>query len=208
MEPTTTKGKATVQRVLDAACVLFARQGIRATTLNQVGKASATGRGQLYLYFADKADLVAAVVGQQVDRVLAAQQPLLGSIGNAADVRQWCALAAEQYTADDPVRCPIGSLVYELGEDDPLARTALTAGLARWRAALSSGLRRVGERGELAPSITPDDAATTLLAAYQGGVLLAAATNDVTVLRQALTTIASCLLPPPPPTSTPPAGAA
>jgi AcrR family transcriptional regulator len=189
-----------VQRVLDAACVLFAGQGIRATTLDQVGALSGTGRGQLYLYFSGKADLVAEVVGQQVERVLDAQQPLLGAMSTAADVRAWCTVAARQYVADDPVRCPIGSLVHELGEQDAAARAALAAGFARWRAELADGLRRVHDRGELAPGIGPDGAAAALLAAYQGGVLIAAATNDLSVLRSALDTVAAFTL-----TSTSPA---
>ncbi|QJY51157.1 TetR/AcrR family transcriptional regulator [Pseudonocardia broussonetiae] len=185
-EPSTAKGRATVQRILDAACVLFARQGIRATTLDQVGAASGSGRGQLYLYFTGKAGLVAAVVAQQVQRVLDAQQPLLGTIATAADVRRWCALAAEQYAADDVMRCPIGSLVHELGERDGAARAALADGFARWRDALAMGLRRAQQHGELAPGADPDAVAAALLAAYQGGVLLAGALGDRDLLRLAL----------------------
>ncbi len=192
--PTTAKGRATVQRILDAACVLFARQGIRATTLDQVQAASATGRSQMYSYFADKAELVTTVVNQQVERVLDAQQPLLGSIATAADVRRWCGLAAQQYTADDPVRCPIGSLVHELGEQDLHARAALAAGFTRWHTALATGLRRVRDNGELAPHADPDGAASALLAAYQGGVLLTAATGDHTLLTASLTTVAAGIL--------------
>ncbi|HXV94486.1 MAG TPA: TetR/AcrR family transcriptional regulator [Pseudonocardia sp.] len=192
--PTTERGRSTVQRVLDAACVLFARQGIRSTTLDQVGALSGTGRGQLYLYFSGKADLVSEVVTQQVDRVLDAQQPLLSTISTAADVREWCRLAVTQYAGDDPVRCPVGSLVHELGEQDATARAVLAAGFARWRGALAAGLRRVRERGELAPGTDPDAVAAALLAAYQGGVLLAAATGDLEVLRLALTTVTATAL--------------
>ena len=99
--------------MVDAACVLFARQGIRATTLDQVGQLSGTGRGQLYLFSTGKPDLVAEVVAAQVERVLQAQQPLLGAITSGQDVRDWCRLATQQYGADDPIRCPIGSLVHE-----------------------------------------------------------------------------------------------
>lgn len=197
--PTTAKGRATVQRILDAACELFARQGIRATTLDQVQTASATGRSQLYRTFTGKADLVTAVVDQQVERVLSAQQPLLGTIATAAHVRQWCDLATRQYADDDPVRCPIGSLVHELGEQDPHARAALAAGFTRWHAALATGLRRVHATGELAPHADPDRTAAALLAAYQGGVLLTAATGDPTMLSAALTTVTAGALVPPPP---------
>jgi AcrR family transcriptional regulator len=192
-EPSTAKGRATVQRVLDAACDLFAHQGIRATTLDQVGARSGTGRGQLYLYFAGKADLVAAVVAQQVQRVLDVQQPQLAAVSTAADVRAWCGAAEQWYRSDVPVRCPIGSLVHELGEDDA-ARAALADGFERWRAALAGALRRVRDRGELAAGADPDTAAAALLAAYQGGVLLAGATGDLGALRHALVTFQATVL--------------
>ncbi len=197
-EPTTAKGRATVARVLDAACELFARQGIRATTLDQVGALSRTGRGQLYLYFAGKPDLVAAVVAQQVERVLDAQQPLLGTIATAADVRAWCDVATRQYSSEDPIRCPLGSLVHELGEQDVAARAALAEGFGRWRAELAAGLRRVEQRGELAAGADPDAVAAALLAAYEGGVLLAGAAHEPAQLRIVLDAIAGLALGPVP----------
>jgi AcrR family transcriptional regulator len=197
-EPRTAKGRATVQRVLDAACDLFARQGVRATTLDQVGARSGTGRGQLYLYFAGKSDLVAAVVAAQASRVLDEQRPVLEAIGSAADVRAWCADAERWYRGEAAVRCPIGSLVHELGEDDAEARAALADGFERWRAALADALRRVQARGELAPGLDPETAAGGLLAAYQGGLLLAAAGGDLTALRLALAAFQATALVDPP----------
>lgn len=197
-EPTTSKGRATVARVLDAACTLFARQGVRATTLDQVGTLSGTGRGQLYRYFDGKADLVAAVVVQQVRWVLDAQQPLLSRIATAADVREWCTLAARQYSVDDPIRCPLGSLVHELAEQDVAARVALAEGFGRWRAELAAGLHRVQQRGELAPGADPDAVAAALLAAYEGSVLLAGAAQDPAQLRTVLDAVAGLALVPAP----------
>jgi AcrR family transcriptional regulator len=195
-QPSTARGRDTVKRVLDAACVLFARQGIRATTLDQVGSLSGTGRGQLYLFFAGKSDLVAEVVRQQVDRVLDAQQPLLGTIATADDVHAWCELATTQYNADDPIRCPIGSLVHELGEQDITAQSSLSDGFTRWRQALAEGLWRVHDNGQLAPGLNPDAVAAALLATYQGGVLLGGAARDLTVLRLAMNTLARAVLAP------------
>ncbi len=193
--PSTDRGRASVARVLDAARALFAEHGVRPTTLDQIGQAAGVGRGQLYHFFTGKPDLVTEVVAQQVERVLGAQQPLLGELATAADVRAWCRIAVEQYAHDDdPVRCPIGALVHELGETDAAARAALAAGLTRWQAALASGLRRVRERGELAPGAEPDAVAAALLAAYQGGVLIAAATGDLTTLRHALAAVAASTL--------------
>lgn len=192
--PSTERGRAAVQRVLDAASALFARQGIRATTLAQIGALSGTGKGQLYLWFAGKPDLVHDVVAQQVRRVLDAQQPLLGSIATADDVRLWCRQAVIVYQGDDPVRCPIGSLVNELGDGDSDARAALAAGLDTWTGHLAAGLRRVQARGELGAAADPDALAVALLAAYQGGILLANARGDLAPLRQALDGVAGAVL--------------
>lgn len=186
-----------MQRILDAACSLFARQGIRTTTLDQVGELSGTGRGQLYHYFSDKADLVGEVVAQQIQRVLEAQQPLLGTLNTASDVREWCARATEQYGVDDPIRCPIGSLVHELDDHDEPARAVLAAGFARWRALLADGLRRVERRGELNVGADPDTVADALLAAYQGGLLLASPGRDLGILRRSLAAVADGALPHP-----------
>lgn len=197
-KPTTDRGRATVARVLEAACVLFARQGVRATTLDEIGASAGVGRGQLYHFFADKADLVADVVTFQVERILSAIQPSFDMMSSAADVRRWCAEAVRGHASSrDPIRCPIGSLVYELDRaNDGAARAALKAGFARWEKALTEGLSRVADNGDLTPGSDPAVLAAGLLAAYQGGMLLADVSGDVAPLRHALDTVLAAALAP------------
>jgi TetR/AcrR family transcriptional regulator, transcriptional repressor for nem operon len=178
--PSTDRGRATRERILDAASELFYRQGVGATGLDQVIAASATGKGQLYHYFADKRALIHAVVERQVDTVIAAQQARLEQLSGPAGVRAWAGeLVAAYRDADHPVRCPLGALVAELAEGDPEARAALAAGFGRWADALAAGLRRAGVAA-------PERQATALLAAYQGGLLLSQARGDLEPLRTAL----------------------
>ncbi len=199
-EPTTDRGRATVARILEAACVLFARQGVRATTLDEIGAVAGAGRSQLYHFFADKADLVSDVVRFQVDRVLSSVQPSFGDVNTAADLRAWCTDAVRAHGAsDDPIRCPIGSLVYELdrAEDGP-ARVTLKSGFARWEQVMADALRRVADSGGLLPGTEPAALAAALLAAYQGGMLLADVSGDVTPLGHALDTVLAAAVGPPP----------
>jgi AcrR family transcriptional regulator len=178
--PSTDRGRATRERILDAASELFYRQGVGATGLDQVIAASATGKGQLYHYFADKRALIHAVVDRQVATVIAGQQARLEQLSGPADVRAWAdELVAAYRDADHPVRCPLGALVAELAEGDPEARAALDAGFGRWAAALAAGLRRAGVA-------KPKRQATALLAAYQGGLLLSQARGDLGPLQTAL----------------------
>ena len=85
--PTTDRGRATRERILETASELFYRQGVTATGLDQVIIASRTGKGQLYHYFADKRELVHAVIDRQITAVLEAQERVLanGDVGAWAD---------------------------------------------------------------------------------------------------------------------------
>jgi len=197
-KPTTDRGRATVGRVLDAAGALFARQGVRATTLDEIGAASGVGRGQLYHFFAGKADLVADVVALQVDRVIEALTPSFEQMSTAADVRAWCdGVVAVYASSNGPIRCPIGSLVPELDRDDGPARAALRTGFARWEALLAQGIQRVADNGGLRAGIDPASLAAGLLATFQGGVLLADVSGDVQPLRRALDMLTTVALSPP-----------
>jgi len=185
--PTTDRGRATREQILEAASELFYRQGVTATGLDQIVAASGTGKGQLYHYFAGKRDLTHAVIERQVASVMADQQPRLDAVATRADLRGWADALVEAYTGGDhPLRCPIGALAAELAENDPEARDALARGFGRWTDALAAGLARLRDQGELDASADPRRLATALLSAYQGGLLLAQVRGDVSALRDSL----------------------
>ena len=185
--PTTDRPRATVGRVLETACDLFGTQGIQSTSLDEIGVAAGVGRGQLYHFFVDRADLVAEAVAYQVDRVVPAFAPTLNAMSTADDVHAWCDDVVGFYAASsESIRCPIGSLIYQLDENDEAARAALRTGFARWQSMLEAGLRRVANVGGLTAGTDAHTLAAALLAAYQGGVLLASVSGDVGALRLAL----------------------
>ena len=183
---TTDKGRATRNRVLDAATELVFQHGVAGTTLDDVRAAANVSKGQLYHYFADKEDLVHAVIDRTVQQVLDAQPRL-------TDLSSWTAIAA---WFDDLVQlqvdrhaiggCPIGSLAGELAETDEQARTELAAGFDRWEAPLREGLREMRADGKLRRSADPARLATATLAAIQGGLVLTQTRRDPQQLRIAL----------------------
>src|SRR3954452_10596898 len=117
-EPQTTKGRATRERVIDTAAALVFERGVAGTSLDDVRARAHVSKGQLYHYFADKDDLVHAVVERTIEQVLAAQPEL-------ADLSSWratggCldALVALQRRRRGFVACPIGALASELANHD------------------------------------------------------------------------------------------
>ncbi len=52
-------------RILKAATGLFAKYGLRKTTVDEIAKAAGVGKGTIYLFFSTKEDLFAAVVRRE-----------------------------------------------------------------------------------------------------------------------------------------------
>lgn len=192
--PTTDRGRVSAERIVDAACELFHAQGVRATGLDQVAKLSKTGKGQIYHFFSGKSDLLLAVVEQQTERVLAAQQPYLDAMRTAADLVAWAEFMVRSHEgADGPMRCPLGALAAEL-TDDAALQDALRTAFARWRGAIADGLARLAEDGGLPLGSDLTAQAELLLGAYQGGVLLSRVQRDSDPLRRMLTSAVAQVL--------------
>ena len=185
-EPRTDKGRATRDRVLDTAAELVFEHGVAGTTLDDVRAAANVSKGQLYHYFADKDDLVHAVIDRTVEQVLGAQ-PRLTNLSSWAAIAAWFDdLVQLQVDRHAIGGCPIGSLAGELAETDEQARTELAAGFDRWEAPLRDGLRQMQANGKLRRSADPARLATATLAAIQGGLVLTQTRRDPQQLRIAL----------------------
>src|SRR5580693_6295766 len=64
--PTTTRGAATSQRILDAAAEEFAARGIAGARIDRIIAAARTNKAQLYGYFGSKDGLFDAVIADCV----------------------------------------------------------------------------------------------------------------------------------------------
>jgi TetR/AcrR family transcriptional repressor of nem operon len=187
LQPSTAKGQSTRARIVQAAAELVAEKGAAATSLDDVGARAHASRSQLYHYFEDRDDLIRAVVGATTDSVLLAQDGLLDHLDTWAGIDRWFrTLVALQKQREARGGCPIGSLVGQLAERDPLAREALADGFERWEAHLRDGLERMQARGRLLVTADPAGLATATMALLQGGLLLTQVRRDPKQLRTAL----------------------
>src|SRR2546422_540406 len=140
--PATAKGRATRERILQAAAVLLAEKGGAGMSLDDVRARTGASRSQLYHYFDDRDDLVHAVIDVTADAVLGRQGELLDHLDSWAGIDRWFDFMV-QHQIEQQARggCPIGSLAGQLAESDPAARAAIAAGLERWEAHLRDGHR-------------------------------------------------------------------
>ena len=177
--PRTARGRATRERIVDAAAALIRQRGVAETSLDDVIERAGVSKSQLYLYFDSRAALLREVVAHNSDLVLAAQGPHLDSLESWKAIRAWLdSLVQFQRAGGARGGCAIGSLVGQLAETDEPARQLLTDGFARWEDPLRRGLVSMQERGKLDRSADPDRLATATLAAIQGGLVLTQSRRD------------------------------
>src|SRR6266851_2161536 len=171
--PATAKGRATRERILQAAAELIAEKGAAGMSLDDVGARAGASRSQLYHYFEDRDDLVRAVIDVTTDAVIDVQGELLEHLDSWTGIERWFdALVQLQVERQARGGCPIGSLAGQLAEQDADARDAIAAGLERWEAHLRDGLTRMKASGKLGKGADPAELATATMASLQGGLLL------------------------------------
>jgi TetR/AcrR family transcriptional regulator, transcriptional repressor for nem operon len=183
----TAKGARTRARIVEEAAALIHERGVLGATLEDVRAAAGVSGSQMTHYFADKNELVLAVIDYQADAIVNRQRHALGS-GNGVEAwRNMVITAARRTQAKGG--CQLGSLVGQLAESDPEARALIAAGFDQWAAAIGDGLRSLHADGKLPSEIDPDDLATTLLATLQGGLLLAQAQRSTRPFETAVNTL-------------------
>jgi len=189
-EKLTPKGRATRERIVAAAAELMSQRGVARTTIEDIQEAAAVSTSQMYHYFADKGDLVAAVIDYQTDRVLAVQHLGLDRLECLEDLRRWRDIMVDMLRGLGCVGgCPIGSLGNDLAETDPLARAQVARSFVQWENMIRDGLTAIAARGELPDGTEVDNLALAMLAAIQGGLLLSQVRRDTTPLEAAVDTM-------------------
>ncbi|MFG1811726.1 TetR/AcrR family transcriptional regulator [Streptomyces sp. NPDC049040] len=180
----TPKGRATREKILEAAAALIHRQGAHLTNNESVRRAAGVSGSQLMRHFPTKESLVRGVIVWQADAVVGAHREL-GVCDGLPALRRWAQSYADR---DEPVGggCSFGALAGEVLKVYPEVREDVAEGFARWEEVFRSGLQAMVDRGELGPDADPARLARLLLAAFQGGMLLDQAAGDSRALPCAL----------------------
>ncbi len=185
-EPKTERGRASRAHIVERAAELVAGHGVQGTSLDDVLVAAGASKSQLYHYFADRDELVEAVVARRCEQVLVELTQMLGGISTLAELEHALAGFIAAYD-HQPAGCPIATLANEVVDRNEGARLQTVAGFAAWEHLFVDALRRMRESGELRENATPESLATALLASIEGGLLLSQTRGNSTSLHVAIT---------------------
>ena len=171
----TAKGLATRERILATAADVLLAEGLSGFSIEKVRQAAAVSGSQVTRYFADKDELVRAVVQRQIETVLAFhRQPKVGGLDTFADWESWADLNL-RYLRKIGYRgtATYHTLAGQLAKYDPRTRQTFADGYRRWVTLLEDSFARMKSRGTLARSANPRQLAEVVVACHQGAGLLA-----------------------------------
>ncbi|HVX47015.1 MAG TPA: TetR family transcriptional regulator [Mycobacteriales bacterium] len=183
----TPRGAATKQRIVEAAAELMYVKGVGSTTLDQVRTASGTSKSQLYNHFADKEQLVRAVVQLRAQEIMERESAALQRLRSFTGLVRWKnALIQRNAPQSGAYGCILGSIAGDVSDQDEVARTTLARTFTEWEELIEAGLRRMQDAGTLSADADPRKLAIGVMAALQGGYLLAQAAHDIAPMQVAL----------------------
>jgi AcrR family transcriptional regulator len=122
------KGAETKERIIRTAADLFHRQGIHATSPDEIIDASATGKGQFYHYFKSKEGLVHEVLMWHLDRIRSNTSGISYEVTSWEDLERWFHSHIEFQKSFDMRRAsPFGMAGNEATPGDEALRRDLVA---------------------------------------------------------------------------------
>jgi AcrR family transcriptional regulator len=165
--------------MLEAALDLFHRQGVNATSIDQVLARSRTGKSQFSHYFKTKDGLIHAVL-QYLHEVIRS-----GAVPTGYDVRTWKdferwfqAYIDYQKSVGCERSCPVGTIGNDVANDQELLRQDLLLFLQWSRGQLARFFAERKAAGELIASADPESLADFCISIMQGGMLLTKMKRD------------------------------
>src|SRR5690242_3542273 len=170
----TAKGRATRDRIVQAAAQLIVTEGLSAANMENVRRAASVSGSQLAHYFADKAALIRAVIRRQIGVVLDFhRQPTLRGLASFDDFERWIDLNMRYLRRIGCAGTPTyHALTAQLAKSDDTTRDALAAGYRQWIELLEKSIQRMKDAGLLIPDADPRRLAWVIVASHQGGGVL------------------------------------
>jgi TetR/AcrR family transcriptional regulator, transcriptional repressor for nem operon len=172
--------------MIEAAIDLFHRQGVNATSVEQILARSGTGKSQFTHYFKTKEGLVHAAI-QLLDEVIrSGQSPTGYDVRSWRDFDRWFQRYIDFQTSTGYERsCPITTIGNDLSSAQELPRRDIRMFLAWSHGQLARFFAERRAAGELLAAADPDQLADLCLAVMQGGMLLTKVKRDTDMFENA-----------------------
>jgi TetR/AcrR family transcriptional repressor of nem operon len=160
-------------RIVKVASDLFHKQGVHATSPDEIIEASRTGKGQFYHYFKSKEGLVHAVLESHLEAIKAGSGRIKYEIHSWKDLEKWFHSHIDWQMSFGMTRgCPIGTVANELTEEDELIRQDVSLIIELIKYKLGAFFIREKAKGHLRKDADEERLADFCIATLQGAMLV------------------------------------
>lgn len=167
------QGSETRLRMIQTAADLFHKQGVHATSPDDVMEASNTGKSQFYHYFKNKEGLVHEVLLTHLEAIRSGTAPLKYEIASWDDLDRWFRAHLELQKQFRMTRgCPFGTIGNEVTENDELIRQDLSLIFEVVKGKLAAFFIKEKAKGTIPPDTKEDTLADFCIAIVQGAMLM------------------------------------
>jgi TetR/AcrR family transcriptional regulator, transcriptional repressor for nem operon len=179
MRARSTRGEETRRRIMSAACELFHKQGIVATSPDEIIEASRTGKGQFYHYFKSKEGLIHEVLQDRLEAIKSGSRSFNREISSWPELEEWFFAYIELQKSFSMTRgCPFGTIGNELTEADELIRQDINLIFEVIKKNIAVFFIKEKATGRLAGEASEDRLADFCIATIQGALLMGKIKRD------------------------------
>jgi AcrR family transcriptional regulator len=179
MTARSSQGAETRLKIIHAAADLFHKQGVGATSPDEIIEVSGTGKGQFYHYFKSKEGLVHEVLQFYIDAIKTGSAPVNYDIQSWKDLERWFSVQVELQKRFRMTRgCPFGTIGGEVTENDELIRQDLSLIFEHVGNQLAAFFIREKAKGRLSATVNERHLADYCMAVAQGAMLIGKVKRD------------------------------
>ncbi|WP_455209168.1 TetR/AcrR family transcriptional regulator [Kaarinaea lacus] len=181
-------GRATKEKILEAAEALVLDHGYGATSIDQILEKTGITKGAFFYHFKSKAELAKVLIARYVKR----DDELLYSLVEKSEklsrdplqqVLIFLGLLIEVFDGlEQALGCLVASFVYQFEEFDIDTKSTVVNGFDEWHRVLDEKFRMAIERYPLRIDTPPSTLVNMLLSIFEGGLIVAKMVSDSKVM--------------------------
>ena len=165
------KTEATRNLIVETAFQQFYKNGFKATSVNEIMKATGLSKGAFYHNFKNKDELGVMVVKAELNSMIydAMISPLYAEGKAKAILKNTFLNKLKAFTSDEKLMgCPVNNLINEIGGSPNLLNEALKGLIDTWLEALIIIIEKGHKDGSIKTETNPQQAAIYLVSSFEG----------------------------------------
>ena len=173
MKDLSEKGSKTKAKIIETARELFHKNGVKATSVDEILKIAGAGKSQFYHYFKNKDDIIHEVLQFYMRMGRSGKGPITVYINSWEDLERFFYDRVNGIKMFNCERsCPVGSIGNELASENEEVRQDINMIFGFIKKNISDFFSDLKNKGKLKESAEPDAMADFCIATVQGALLL------------------------------------